>query len=268
MQALWASYLELDRKKPDRFFRGLPAYEVQAALEAYRADPTAPWPTLGAELGSWSLTDARKYGLSEARSKAVEANKGRRRVLTVSRVTESSPAASVLRPGDLVLDVNGATVTEPWEVEEPIRQGALQLTILREGAEQTVSVEPHMLGTQGTQRVLMWAGAALQPVPDWIPQQRSLPSTGLYVSYYFYGTPAGRAKLRATSRIIAVNGTAIHDIDSFLAALPDASEPVRLTYRDLQNRKSVLTLKPNPEAWPTAILERSTEGVWSRQTVD
>ena len=268
LQALWASYLELNGKKPKRYFRGLPADELQAALDAYRADPAAPWPDLGAELNSTSLTDARKMGLSDSRSQAIEATKGRRRVLTVSRTTADAPAASVLRNGDFVLAANGIMVTEPWEVEAYIRQGAVELTILREGKEQTVTVEPHLLSTQGTERVLLWAGGAIQPVPAWVPQQRSLPPSGVYLSYYWYGTPLGRSQLRPTYRITAVNGTAVHDIDSFIAALPEDDAPVRLTYRDLQDRKSVRTLKPNPEAWPTALLERSPDGEWTRRPVD
>lgn len=267
-QALWASYVALDDKEPDGFFRALPGREIQAALDFYRADPDAPWPVLGAELSSIELTDARDLGLSDTRAAEVEARDGRRRVLSVARVTADAPAAQVLRSGDLVLEVNGRPAVQPWVVEELVRDNPVQLTILREGTERTVEVAPKLLSPHGTERVLSWAGAILQPVPQWIPEQRDLTPEGIYVSWYWYGTPAARHGLRATSRIIAVNDVEVGTLDEFVAALPSDATAVRLTYLDLRNRQHVLTLKPNPGPWPTAWLEQGEDGRWIRKPVE
>ncbi len=50
VQALWGSYVDQSGKDLQNFFRGIPVETMRATLEAYEADPTAPWPVLGAEL--------------------------------------------------------------------------------------------------------------------------------------------------------------------------------------------------------------------------
>ncbi len=266
VQALWASYVDLSGKEPAGFFRGMPVEVISEALEAYRANPTAPWPVLGAELATIELTRARDLGLSAERSAQYEAAQGSRRVLVVARTVRTAPARDVLLPGDLILEANGSFVREPWEVEDLISDGAVQLTVLRDGKELGVRVEPHLLATTETDRVLIWAGAVLQDVPPWLPAQRGTPETGVYVSWYWYGTPAGRYGLRPSWRIVAVNDTQVDNLEAFVAALGDPAASVRLTYVDLKGREKVLTLKPNPEAWPTEDLRRDvTTGTWTRQ---
>ena len=265
VQALWASYVDLSGKEPDGFFRGLPVATMQAALDAYHADPTAPWPVLGADLTTIELTRARDLGLSAERAARYEEMKGARRVLTVGRTIRESPAAAVLRAGDLVLEANGEFVTEPWQVGDMVADGAVTLTVVRDGKESTIQVDPHLLSTSGTERALLWAGAVLHDVPHWLPAQRGTPSTGVYVAWYWYGTPAGRYGLRPTWRITAVNDTPVANLDDFMATLGDPHAPVRLTYVDLKGREKVLTLKPNPAAWPTQTLERNPDtGEWTR----
>ena len=65
VQALWASFVDLSGSSPNSYFKGLPVELIAQALEAFRADPTAPWPDLGAELRVISLVEARGLGLEE-----------------------------------------------------------------------------------------------------------------------------------------------------------------------------------------------------------
>ncbi len=270
VQAMWGSFVDLSDKEPAAFFAGIPAETIQAALDAYHTRPDAPWGTLGAELGTVELSFARQLGLSPARTAEVEGRPGARQVLVVGRTVRGSPADQVLQSGDLVLSRNGEAVWEPWQVEESMRDGRpLSLTILRGGAEQTVEVAPNFLPTSGTDRVLLWSGAVLQDVPTWLPAQRGAEAVGVYVSYYWYGTPAGRYGLRATWRITAVNDAPVANLNDFLAALgDDPQSSVRLTYVDLQGREKVLTLEPNLAAWPTEELRRDSKtGEWSRTRI-
>ena len=266
VQALWASYVDLSDKQPSAFFRGLPVDILQDALDAYRSDPTAPWPVFGAELGTIELPVARDFGLSAERAAEIEADSGPRRVLAVGRTTRGVPADDVLQAGDLVLELAGQRVSHPWEVEDAAAQGPVQLTILRRGEEQQVTVQPHTVPTAGTERALLWAGAVLQEVPQWLPSQRGAQARGVYVAWYWYGTPAGRYGLRPTWRIIAVNDVTVSNLDEFTAALGDPDESVRLTYVDLKGRGKVLTLKPILVAWPTEDLRRDPKtGEWTRK---
>ena len=264
--ALWASYVDLSGKYPEAFFRGLPADVLQDALDAYRSDPTAPWPVLGADLGTIELPVARNFGLSTVRAAEIEAADGPRRVVAVGRTTRGAHADEALQAGDLVLELAGQRVSHPWEVEEAAADGPIELTILRRGVEEQVTVQPHTVPTGGTERALLWSGAVLQDVPQWLPSQRGAEARGVYVAWYWYGTPAGRYGLRPTWRIVAVNDVQVANLDEFTAALGDPEASVRLTYIDLKGREKVLTLEPNLKAWPTQDLRRDpTTGAWTRQ---
>ena len=64
---------------------------------------------------------------------------------------------------------------------------------------------------------------------------------------------------------MAVDDEPVAKLDDFLARLGEPSDPVRLTYVDLKGRERVLTLKPNPAAWPTVEFRREPDtGTWRR----
>ncbi len=268
MMALWASFVDLGEKEPDSWFHGLPASVVDEALAALETSGPGPWPTLGAELGLLELTEARHLGLSAERAAAIAAQDPERRsVLVVRRLTVDSPAAEALRVGDLVLAANGQPVTRFEEVEHALLSApTLALTVVRNGSEQPVTLAPQLVPGIGVEEVLSWAGALLHETPRWLPEQRGVPATGLYVTWYWYGSPASRHGLRASSRIVEANGQPVDGIESFLAAVAGAEGPVRLVTLDLKNREKAITLKLDPEAWPSFTLSRDPEsGAWTRQ---
>jgi S1-C subfamily serine protease len=111
----------------------------------------------------------------------------------------------------------------------------------------------------------LWAGAILQEPFREIAAQRGLPREGVYVARYWFGSPANRYGLRATRRVLAVDGTRTPDLDAFAAAIagvPDRGS-VRLRTVDLDGRVDVMTLKTDLEYWPTSELRRGQAG-WTR----
>ena len=91
-------------------FAGIPARAVLEMLTIARSDGAYTWRGLGVELKPVPLSDARTLGLSAAAAKRVEdLPPGRRRVLSVARIGGGTPAASALRPGDLLLSIDGET---------------------------------------------------------------------------------------------------------------------------------------------------------------
>ncbi len=266
VQALWASFVELDGDKPSGRFAGLPARTVVDALDHVVADPSALWPALGAELVPVAMTDARDLGLGDADAAALGALSDERRVLGVQRLTRGSPAAASLQEGDLILSLNGRSVVHYADFDAAIQDGPLRLRVLRQGAPVDVEVAPHGLSGLGTRRVLGFAGTLLQESPDALAAQRGLPQVGVYVAWYWYGSPAARYGLRPTRRIVAIDGVATPDLDALLAAVKGRADrsAVRLTTRDLDDNEDVITLKLDNRFWPAFELQRGEDGAWRR----
>ena len=148
-----------------------------------------------------------------------------------------------------------------------MRQGTVRLGIIRRGAWMEVEVAPHLLGVLGTDRVVLWAGLLLQRPHPALARHHGLKPEGVYISLHKYGSPGNRHGLRATQRIMAVDGVATPDLDAFLAAVAGRGDrdPVRLTILDLMGRERVRTLKLDLQHWPTVELRWEADG-WVRLT--
>jgi hypothetical protein len=137
--------------------------------------------------------------------------------------------------------------------------------VLRDGEVKDIELPTRELSGVGTERALLWAGALLQAPLRAVATQRGLEPTGVYNARYWYGSPANRYGLRATRRILEVNGVPTPDLDAFKAAVADVPDrgSVRLRTMDLDGRFEVITLKLDLEYWPTLELVRGPEG-WTR----
>jgi S1-C subfamily serine protease len=117
----------------------------------------------------------------------------------------------------------------------------------------------------GIRRALIWAGALRHAPPEAARAQRSVPPDGVYVVGRWYGSPVDRHGLRATHRIVAVDGEPTPDLDRFLAAVADTPDrgSVRLRTEDLDGKTEVLTLELDLRFWPTLELHWNGGG-WVR----
>lgn len=187
----------------------------------------------------------------------------RREVLLASRVTAGTPAAACVRPSDLLLRIDGTTVSRFGEVLDASVQGPVTLGLFRDGEELACSVESVAQESDVLDRVVLWSGALLQTPHRAIAAQRGQPRDGVYVAFYWYGSPAGRYKLRPLRRIVAVDDKDIADLDEFLSAVGDKGhgDAVRIRTMDLQGREQTLTLKLDQSYWPTRELHRE-DGRW------
>ncbi|MGH0036870.1 MAG: trypsin-like peptidase domain-containing protein [Myxococcota bacterium] len=266
VRALWASYSRGSGKSVRSFFAGVPARRLIELVEPLRGGGRLVWRSLGVELEPLTLADARDRGLSDAQAAAVEEHDpARRRLLAIKRVAADVPAASVLEAGDILLRVAGRTVTRFHEVESAAQAAAVSLTVLRDGETVSLEVPTAVLSGRGTDRAVVWAGTLLQTPHRAVAVQRGIEPEGVYVSWFWYGSPANRYGLRATLRIVAVDGRPTPDLDSLLAAVAEKPDrgAVRLSTVDLDGRPNVLTLKLDLEYWPTYELLRGPDG-WKR----
>jgi S1-C subfamily serine protease len=266
VHAIWAAFSIEGDGGPASLFAGIPARAVLEMLAIARSDGAYAWHDLGVELQPIPLSEARTLGLAAAAVKRIEAlAPGRRRVLSVVRIGGGTPAASVLRPGDLLLSIAGEPADSFATVERAAQADRVDLRVLRDGQEVALEVATVARSGRGTERFLFWEGAVLQAPHPAVAAQRGVDPGGIYVAWFWYGSPVNRARLQATHRIVEVDGIPVNDLDSFLAAQPGHADgrAVRLKTVSLDGKVSVVTLKPDPHYWPTREIRRGENG-WER----
>lgn len=264
--SFWASFSMGSGSAADGFFGAIAGRHLKRIVDPLREGRPVDWHTLGLELEPITLASARDRGLSERQARRLERHDpATKRVLSVVRRSVGVPAAEPFLEGDLLLSIGGEPVTRYRDLQRVTRGGRFSIEILREGEEQVLEVEPAPMSGAGTTRAALWAGALLQAAHPALPKQYGVPAGGVYVSRHWFGSPATRYGLEATSRIVAVDGEPVADLDGLLDAVAERRhrDPVRLETLDLDGKPSVLTLKLDLEFWPTYELRRR-DGVWER----
>jgi len=270
VQALWSSFaVETGRGAAAQTNRGVAIDLVQDMLDHVRA--ARPMHTLDVEFSPLPLTEARRQGLPDAwAARLTAANPEGRQVLTIARITGGAASGRVLRQGDLVLAVEGQTVTEFRDVERAVAdRDAARVTIWRGKQEQTLDVPTTALTGNDIDRIVLWAGAVLHAPHRAMSAQRGVVPQGVYVAFFNYGSPATRYRLNPGRRIVEVDGQPTPDLDAFLKVVegrPDRSS-LRLRTVSWNNVPEVITLKLDRQYWPTAEIVRTSDG-WGRHNLE
>jgi S1-C subfamily serine protease len=262
--ALWSSFAFQSGRELEQTNKGVPAELVQELVATVRDGRDLR--SLEAELYPLPLAQARQLGLPESQVQRLEANDpDRRQVLQVVRLVAGSPAAKHLAIGDLILGVNGKTVSSFREVERGVQRELVQIEFWRDGAAHSIPVPTVALDGHDIDRVLIWAGALLQAPHRELASQRGIDPVGVYVAYFAYGSPATSYGLWAGSRIVEVDGHPVRDLDEFIAAVSNKvdRDSVRLTAMQWNGAPEVTTLKLDNKYWPAYELRHTSEG-WKR----
>jgi S1-C subfamily serine protease len=268
VRALWSSFATESGRELVQISRGV---SVELALEAVEAVRTGrDLHSLEVEFETMPVATARKLGLSEEWVAILESRDTRhRQVLSVGRLVAGSPAAAVLRPGDLLLAVDGRPLNRFREVEKATQAPRVSLSVLRDGQELELEVETVRLDGRNIDRLLLWAGAVLHAPHRAMAVQRGIPPEGVFVAYFSYGSPATRYELFAGRRILEVDGRATPDLDAFIAAVQGRQDRQSLRLRTVSwnGAVDVITLKLDKHYWPAYELRRSQDG-WQRNAID
>ncbi len=265
--SLWSSFAYQAGRDLQQTNTGIPADLVMEMLDIKRAGKQLR--SLETEFSMIPLASARKLGINDEWVSRLESHDPKRRqVLSVVRAVAASPAAQVLRPGDLILAVDGKPVTRFRDVELAVQKDSVSLSVWRDGYEIDLPVETVALHGHGVDRVVAWSGALLQTPHRAMAAQRGIEPYGVYVAYFAYGSPANRFGLWAGRRIVEADGMPTPDLDSFLVAVDGKKhrESVRLKTITWNSLVEVITLKVDNNYWPTYELLRGDEG-WRRENL-
>jgi S1-C subfamily serine protease len=262
--ALWSSFAYESGRELQQENRGVPAELVAEMIPVVTGQK--PLYSLEAEFQVVPLAAASKLGLTkEWIARLEQHDQKRRQALAIARLVAGSPAAALLQPGDLVLAIDGQTVNRFREVERAVQKSTVTLTVWRNGAPLDVAINTVPLDGKDLQRLVIWAGATLQAPHRAMAAQRGIPPEGVFVAYFYYGSPATRYGLYAGRRITEVDGQPTPDLDSFIRAVAgrDDRSSVRLKTITWNSATEVITLKLDRHYWPAYELRRSADG-WNR----
>jgi len=183
----------------------------------------------------------------------------RSQVLTVAQLShagtdDDGDDGGPVREGDLLLAVDGKPTATFADVDAAARgRATVTATLWREGAalERVVATERVPVGA-GTERVVVWCGLLLQ-APHRAVLEMGAPQTGVYCSYYLYGSPGHFYAIKACRFVVEVDGKPVSDLDGFVAAVASIGDgdAVRLKTSDLQGQVVASTLKTDYRFWPS-----------------
>jgi len=242
----------------------MPASVLREALEVFQAG--RPYYSLDARLAYRPLYVARQLGLTGewlARYNQLPAEQ--RRALYIEQVVPDTDAQDKLFTGDVLLAIDDELVSDLFVAEKLSQQSSIKLTLLRAGNVMDVQLQPSALDGLGTQRVVSWAGAYFQmPFSD-IGFQKSVAFPGVYIADTDDGSPALWDELYRNRFVVAVDGKPINNLDEFLDATraKQQDEITRLTTISMSGLRSVVTVQPEYNFWPTFELKRG-ESEWQR----
>ncbi len=262
---LWASYF-FPRNR-ERYFYGLPSAYITPVIDAVRRGETPTYRAIGAELSTISLADARERGLDDGWvGRYAQSKEDMPRLLEVEQVIGGSGADGVLQPNDILVANRGAPILRMRDVETWSKGDVVPLTVLRNGALVSVEVPTTPLSGDGIRDALNWAGVVLHAPHLEVASQQGVPATGVYVAWYWYGSPGARDGLRPARRIVKVGDVEIHDLDQFIAVVGalDPHKPIVLTLEDLDRHIEVRPIELDLDKWPTERI-RATDGHWTRE---
>ncbi len=269
VRGLWASFASDNGHELVQQNRGVGADLIAETLDLARR--AAPLHSLEAEFVTQTLAAAHGLGLSDAWMARIEkSDPARRQVLSIARLVGGSSAAELLRPGDILLAVDGQPVTAFRDVERAVaNRDRVQVTIWRTDGEHTLAVRTAALSGVDLDRIVLWAGATLQAPHRAISAQRGIQPSGVYVAYFAYGSPASRYGLVPGRRIVEVDGQPTPDLDHFLKLVTGRADRASLRIKTLaiNGAPEMITLKLDRHYWPAYELLRQGDA-WERAPLE
>ncbi|KAJ1942494.1 hypothetical protein FBU59_003182, partial [Linderina macrospora] len=259
--ALWTNVSSQDTNHKDTSSMvGLDAALLKPTLDALRLGHPPDIRSLDIELWTVRLAAARTLGLSAERIRAVEVAHAEspRLLYVLGLLASESPAAKLLRTGDVLLEMNSKPVHDISDIAVIHGAKSVDLVVLRDGKEVCLHVPTTTLDGMETRRVVHWAGALVQTPYRAVQEQiRRLPSS-VYVSCTLYGSPANCYGLKPGMWITEIENRPVGDLDAFIRIVKELSldcaaangRYVRVTVVNRNEITRVLSLRVDNHYWP------------------
>lgn len=262
--AMWSSFAWQGNGDLRQENRGMPVEYVRELVRLASGDEVLR--SIEVEWTQVPLAQAGRLGLPAEWAERMGAqDPERRQVLSVTRTVAGTPAGTLFQTGDLLLTIDGRPVTRFREVERLVQKPEVAVQVFRDGQVVDIQVPTVPLSGEGTRRALVFAGALIQEPYRDMAAQRGVPPSGVYVSYFAFGSPASRYGLYAGRRITEVDGLPVQGLDQFIGIVKTKRdrESLRLTTITWNNQVEVLTLKLDDTYWP-AYQVLWQDGAWQR----
>ena len=277
VQALWLTYLG-ERNSHGRdveYHLGLATPTLLPVIRQIQQDVVPDLRIMNAEMSTTQMSQARIMGLSEDWIQRVETeDPNRHQLFMVRKVDSDHPTVrhegNKFEEGDILLTLNRQLVTRVRHLDIMYNHERLEAVVLRKRQEITLSIPTVPTQELQTTRVVIFAGAILQPPHHAVRQQISKTHSDIYISGRARGSPALLYGLAPTNFIVGVNGTPVNTLDEFLTEtnkIPDNTY-FRLRSMSFDDVPFVATMKKCEHYFPTMDLRREGEGKWERYIVE
>jgi len=208
----------------------LPADYLAGALANLRQRRPPPRGTLGLRMRPAQLFEMVSAGVASAR---VEAGERPAPLAAVADgVVPDSPAWEKIRPGDLVLAIDGREAADGREIERVLDAAVdreVGVSIVRDGVASTVRLTVADLNRDVPQTLVLSSGACFHDVGYELRARADLRRRGAFVSCVAPGSAAEAAGLERDDLVVAVGGKPVEDAASIARILAAARDGERLT---------------------------------------
>lgn len=266
VRAIWMSLLgDTTPNGRDKQYRlALDVGHIRKIVEELRAGKQPNPRFLDAEVQALSIAHGRIRGVSEEWiNRVFEAKAERHQLFCVNRV--ASGAASSLKEGDIILAVNGKTVTQTMDLDLSDDTATLvDVTLVRNRQEISVKVPTVSANDLLTDRVITWCGIVMHAPHHAVRQQLKKTPSDVYVTESIRGSPANMYNIASTYFITHVNGQATPTLDKFfevVKSIPDNTY-VKLRVVTFDNLPCACSIKTNFHYFPTSEKRRMADGTW------
>ncbi len=262
--ASWSSFVLQAGNEISQLNRGISSDLILQFIETVRDE--LPFYSLEAEFLYSPLFALRKMGVDEKWiTRLEENNPDRRRALSIKRIVADTSAAQLLKNGDIILAIDENPVTSYRGLERAVQKPQVKVTLWRNNNVHEILVKTTKLDGKGIDRAVSWAGALIQDPHRAMAAQRGIKTSGVYVSYFNYGSPSTRYGLWAGRRIVEVNGIKIPNLEAFIEITKNIrhQESVRLKTITWNDAEEVITLKIDNQYWPAYEIVRENK-TWKR----
>lgn len=230
MLGLYASFgqrpMARNSTSREQVFLGIPASILQDVLLPFQQGRVPEYRCLGARLEYVGLSQLRGMaGLDDSTVKAMEDLGGsgaavRRQGVIVAQRWARTPAAALLRDGDVVLAIDGARIASVRDVDVALHgKQRVTVRVFRDGATVEFAMDTFD-GTMGTSvrttRAVLWAGCVLHQPPPLFQWLWDVGHEGVYIANTSGGSPSKHYSLSAGTVIVEVDGQATPTLDAFL----------------------------------------------------